>query len=317
MKTKAILYPLIALILGAVGAVLHRIQLSTIIDESTGLALRWAPITIALAAVCVLAAVLAFLFSLSFSRRSAAPDWHKSLASRTPLPMILAVLSFAGMLYGAWQCWRWGLDYGGTSLLDRILAVFAALAGLGGVILAITSFRKRHNGLEAISSLVVVLFLCLWLVLVYKANSSDPTKIKYIYDLLGLCAAAVGCYYLAGYAFGRSRPRSTIFFCLTAIALSAVAFPVNGELSGQLFSAFTILFLFVNVMLLMLNLAAPRSEEEPAEEAHEAEEDELPGIALPGEEDLTDGLLKDMPEEPEGEAPELDEILREYREKDE
>ena len=199
----------------------------------------------------------------------------------------------------------------------RLLAVFAALAGLGGVILAITSFRKRHNGLEAISSLVVVLFLCLWLVLVYKANSSDPTKIKYIYDLLGLCAAAVGCYYLAGYAFGRSRPRSTIFFCLTAIALSAVAFPVNGELSGQLFSAFTILFLFVNVMLLMLNLAAPRSEEEPAEEAHEAEEDELPGIALPGEEDLTDGLLKDMPEEPEGEAPELDEILREYREKDE
>ena len=158
-----------------------------------------------------------------------------------------------------------------------------------------------------------MLFLCLLLVIRYKANSSDPTKIKYVYDLLGLCAAAVGSYYLAGFAFGRSRPRCTIFFSLLGITLCLVAAPIDGPLPLQVFTGFTVLYLFVNVLLLMLDLGTD-SPEEPEEETEGPETDELPGLELDlGEpEDLTDGLLRDMPETDEA-PPELDDILNEFK----
>ncbi len=332
MKVKAVLFSVIALILGAIGSVLHRLQLNTIYDESTGLALRWPPVSIAVAALCVAAALLALIFALSYSRRSAAPLWHVTLASRTPLPLLLSVLGFAAMLYAAWNCWNWGLDYAGSTLLDRILAVLAALAGLGWLILSISSLRKKSCGLEALSSLFVVLFLCFWLVLSYKAHSSDPTKVKYIYDLLGLCAAAVGSYYLAGFAFGRARPRGSIFFSLLAVSLCGMTMPLGPLSPTMIFSAFTILFLFVNVLLVMLNLSRPQPEE-PVEEAEEEApyEAELPGVALSEpepepepepeldlglpEEDLTGGLLRDLPEETDEAVPDLDDILNEFREK--
>ncbi len=317
MKLKSFFYPLIALVIGAVGAVLHHVQLQTIVDEATGLAQRWATISIVLAGVCVLGALLALILALTCSHRSAPPVWHRSLAAKTVLPLLLSIVGFAGMLYAAWFCWRWGLGASGAGTLDKLLAVFAALAGLGWLLLSISSLRKKHSGLEALSALLVVLFLCLWLVLSYQAPASGPTKIKYLYDLLGLCAATVGSYYLAGFAFGRSRPRGTVFFCLLAITLCAVAVPIDAVLPVQIFAGFTLLYLFVNVLLLLRNLGTELPEEaaeaEPEPEAEPADPFPLPNLGEP--EDLTDGLLQDMPETDEA-PPALDDILNEYRDAD-
>lgn len=173
--------------------------------------------------------VLAVLFFLGLARAqrgmAAEPDYPKALAAGTPLPLALAALLCALMLYGAFLTWRYGVGAGASDLFSRLLAVFAALSGVSCLVLALAVCRRRGGNETALASFVIVLFLCFWLILRYKETAADPTLLRFAYGLLGLAMAAVAAYYLAGYAFGRSRVCATLFFSMTGVYFSLAAPP--------------------------------------------------------------------------------------------
>ena len=273
MNKTAVIYAAVTVALGAVGAVLHHIQMNTILEAGTGLAQRMAPITLCLAAVSVLAVVIFLGMIFLIKDRDVEPVYHTALASRSVLSLIVSILLAIIVLLGAVFCWQNGAGIHSRGLLSRLLAVFAALSAVSVVVLALAGYRGKSGSEAMLASFVIVLFICLYLIIFYKENAADPVLVKFVYDYLGVCAAALSGYYLAGYAFGRSKPRATVFFSAAGAYLCLTALAGTDSMVFRLFYLFMIGYQLMGLALLCSNLkdkavlvtqeeAAPPCEEE-------------------------------------------------------
>lgn len=268
MKKTAVIFTVVTAALGAVGAALHRIEIDTSLDPISGLAARSAPITICMAVVAVLAAIIVFALTFLVKGRNVAAEYHIAFAPKTPVPLATAIVSGAGMIAGAYICFVYGVGIRSSEKLVLVLSLFAALAGISVIVMNLMAMLKKSGAETMLCSFVEVLFLCLWLIVYYLEKSADPAMISYVYDYLAVCAAAVAGYYTAGYAYGRSRPRTTLFFSMLAAFFCMTAMPAAHTLSFSLFFAAVALQQLVNIFLLANNLqdTSAAVEAEPAQE---------------------------------------------------
>lgn len=250
MNKKAFWIPAAAVAFGVAGYFLRTWELQTGFDVKTGLAYSDAPAHTAVIALSVAAAAIAVLVSALLARKNRFGDTCREAFSARGsfLPLLGAaggVAIFAGaLLYGA------GLG-GYATVLDLI---FAAAAAGSGVVETALAFRcasgKEAGGLGKLS-VILPLFFCFWLLLLYKENSTDPVIFDYCFTALALAAVSLSLYYTDGYFFGRERPGAFLFTHLAALyfgVLSLADLKFGGKfliLLGVLVSIFaeTILFL--------------------------------------------------------------------------
>ncbi len=269
MKKTAFIFTGVTAALSAVGAVLHSAEINTILDPASGLADRFAPISVCMTAVALLTLVVIFALTFLVKGRDVEPVYHTALAPRTPIPLVISVILGAAMIFGAYLCFRDGVGIRSSARLVLILSFFAALAGISCFVMSLVAYLKKSGMETMLCSFIIVLFLCLWLIVYYLEKSADSAMMSFVYDYLAVCAAAVACYYTAGYAFGRSKPRCTLFFSMAA------AFFCITAMSKALIPAFTIFFAamgvlnLLNVFLLTNNLQYKTVEEPTAEEPME------------------------------------------------
>jgi len=254
MKKFALIYAAVTAALGAAGAALHHIQMNTIIEAETGLAQRMAPITICLTVVSVLAAIIFLGMTFLIKDRDVEPVYHTAFGTGSVLPLILYILTGIALLVGGILCWQYGAGIHSRGLLSRLLAAFAVLAAVSVVILALAGYRRKSGSETMLASFVIVLFACLFLIIFYKENAADPVLVKFVYDYLGVCAAALAGYYLAGYAFGRSKPRATVFFSALGTYLCLTALTGTDSTIFKLFYIFLAGYLLLSLVLLCSNL---------------------------------------------------------------
>lgn len=254
MKKTAIIFTSVTAALGAVGAALHSMEIRTAIDPGNGLAVRFAPITVCMTIVAILAMVIIFALTFLIKGRSTEPVYHVAFAQKTPAALIITALAGAAMIAGAYICFRSGVGYRSSDRLALILAIFAALSGVSCTALCIMAYLKK-NGIEfMLCTSVIVLFHCLWLVVSYLEKSADPAMINYVYDYLAICASAVAGYYTAGYAFGSSRPKRTLALSMAAAFFCLTAMPTALTSSFSIFYGASAVYQLVNVFLLANNL---------------------------------------------------------------
>lgn len=254
MKKTAFILTGVTGVLGLIAALLHTVEINTVLDPSSGLAERFAPISICTAAVTGLSAVIIFALTLIIKGRNAEPVYHLAFAQKTPICIIISFLSAAAMLLGAYFCTKNGVGIRSSDTLVLILSFFAAMSGISSFVLRLIS-RLNKSGAEAmLCSFINVLFLCLWLVVYYLEKSADPAMISYVYDFLAICTAAISEYYSAGYAFGRSSPMATLFFSMLSAFFCISVIPTAFTVSFKIFFAAVALHTLCNVFLLSNNL---------------------------------------------------------------
>ena len=219
MKKTVIVFDLVTLLLMAAAMLLRKLELLTVLDEKGLTVFR--PVTLVLIALCVLAAVVFFLFS----RQTGQTEEQEKAGKAFDLGWGTA--AFLVQLYGAWLLFK-AWKSGGTTL-DLVLAILAGLAAAGWLCIRIAEYRGRGStGSVFLAGSLASLFCCLWLIAYYRDEAAEPSLLLTVYAFLALCASCVAAYYYTGRSIGRGRPRRTLFFCALAAFLSMVA-QVRGE----------------------------------------------------------------------------------------
>lgn len=103
-------------------------------------------------------------------------------------------------------------------MLLRILAVLAMVSGVAFPLQVRNAEPEPSAAVAAMAVLPIVLF-ALWLIVSYKVNIVNPSISAYAVEILALCAATIGFYQIAGFAFGRPKAVRSVFWCQFAAFL--------------------------------------------------------------------------------------------------
>jgi|GEM_PF-5917096 len=207
--------PWIVLAAGAVGAALRRIQLG-LPDEATGFFPRSAPVSVALAVLSLLAAVLIILFCAT-RPASRASGCEQVFAMSTAEYILYFV---CGGVLGAQGVYVFLNRSGAT---DVIFGILACVSGAAVILFTLAMKNgQKQDGLATICAVPPV-FGCFWLAALYKGYSAEPQILLFCYEALAIAAAAVSAYYAEGYVCARPRPRTAAAASLIAVYFAAVA----------------------------------------------------------------------------------------------
>lgn len=250
---KKVLYPLLALIFGAAGYILRARQLAEATDPDTGLIPLAHPATYALIGLTLVAALVLAILSLTVANE--AQNWYSAFHSEILLPRLL---SYAGALgFGVstvligYLLYLSGLPYSLSEMpfqsLFGLLMIFACLAAF------FITARNGDSGNTSLAPLFPGFTCCVWLVLTYHSNASNPSVLAFVWQLLAVISACMAWYYTAGFAFQHPHPRRTAFFSLMTVTLCVTAIADHCELYQQALLAATALWFLGRSVLFLDN----------------------------------------------------------------
>ena len=259
---KQLKWPGLAVLLGALCALVRRWQMKTAFEEPLGLLKRGAPAAMAMAAVLVLCGAVFLLLAATSAchipHRGRMSRWDLVFAAeRNSVYMGMMVLAALFTLVacplvfreasGTILMWR-ALGGGNNGLLQVILALCALLSAGALVISARSAYRMVGRGRESGALLLPVLMGCVWILEAYRENAPDPVLWDYVPLLL-----AIGCgslFYLecAALSFEAGRPRLVLWLAAMTVVTggaalgSAPGFAMTALLLGQTVAALAALW---------------------------------------------------------------------------
>ena len=248
---KSVLYPTLALVLGAAAAALRMWQRTSGYDES-GLPVPFALPSIVLAVFLLLCAGAILYAAL---RRPKALEEQKNALPQGDLPALLlaaagvlvliagmlslldffrSYLAFSQVLYATQREQREALR---VFLSNSLLTGVLALACVPTSVALLVRARKAKQGAAEFRTFPVMMpsiLGWLWLIDVYRGHTSNPILWDYVLLLLAVVALLAAAYERAGFALGVGKPRRSVFSSLAALILSVAALPDCGGMSNAL-----------------------------------------------------------------------------------
>ncbi len=218
MQKQAIQLTGFAGVAGALGFLLRWMQNLQIYDPVTGLANGVAGINFLLLAVLALTAA-GLAFWLWRMRGYELPQGASALVGRSPLHTICGSLGGLVLLVSGMAM----LFLSGRYLFPTfriILGLLAMAAGISAIGLFVQGGRKGWEKTRQFFSVMLTVFGCFWLVVIYKENAADPVIWRFAPEVLAVCAAMVAFYYITGYHFDACKGLPTAYFCLLGMALN-------------------------------------------------------------------------------------------------
>jgi len=108
---------------------------------------------------------------------------------------------------------------------DMLFIVFSVIAAVSVTLFAIFMYQdSRRIALYALS-IAPTVFMCFWLVLLYRENASNPVLLNYVYQCIALVTAALSFYFTSGFLYGKPAPGkavlayyTSIYFCIITLA---------------------------------------------------------------------------------------------------
>jgi len=101
---------------------------------------------------------------------------------------------------------------------------------------------------------VPILFMCFWLIVMYKQNATNPVLLSYCYYCLAIMASTLSFYYTAGFVFKKPAPGKTIFAYLASIYFCLVTLADEHPVSIKLIFAAVVAVNVVYSSMLIRNL---------------------------------------------------------------
>ena len=240
----------------ALASFIRWVQNNNIYEPGTGLAMPSGWSTAVLACIVLFTVALAVL-TYRACHRSESPDMRTALRGNTVLYPIAAGALGLIMLVGAVMLIRGRQEFLRDNGLYSVLAVFALCAGLSFPVLAMGTGRNSSGILTCFAAAIPILFFTFWMAVSYRSHSVEPVLWKFSIEILALATAALGFYYLAGYAFGRAKPMPSVFFGQLGAFLCAMALGDARHTGLQLFLFACAVMLLLQSAILLQNLERP------------------------------------------------------------
>lgn len=266
---KELVLPVTAIAGGAIGFFLRRLELATAFEPDTGLPIEGMPVTWALIALSAAVAVVLLLLCLgvgkgfeggydqAFRARDAAP-YMMGMTAGAFLAAAAGVLLLLKLprLYAEASLETSGFPM--FSLVPMVLLSVLCLASAWSVLmLGKNNYRGEEKGRYSAWLLIPAYTCCMWLIVSYQEHSGDPIILDYVYQLFSVIAAVLGCYFLSGFGFGRSRPAAAAFFSAEAMYFALVTLADAHEPAFLLLYAGCFFYFAASSVALLYNLGRP------------------------------------------------------------
>lgn len=250
--------PILTAVLGGVSFILRRWQLATAFEPETGLLIPGAPATYLLVAVTILGAAAYLLLCRGCGKESYPDSYAHCFHAPNPVPLAMCVLA-GGLLVAAGILGIWEVARGATEQWSR--AVLGAGTILTGIALEEIGRRnfagKPEKGRLALVLLVPGYCACGWLVVAYQGHTVNPNVMEYMFLMLGIVAAILGCYFLAAFSFEGPKPRLAVWSCAMAVQLLCTSLADGGDAMNSCIAGAFALYLFTQMTVLLYRGSVP------------------------------------------------------------
>jgi hypothetical protein len=208
-------------VISALGFLIRWLQGMKIYDAN-GLPDRWAHINFWVIGVILVTVAVLLVFVHALKRFEAPRSAEEAMSGHTFLYATLGYFSAAVlMLSGMASLFKAGDSL--YPLLRQILGLFTIAGAAGAALLTRGAGKTDRSGSRSLGSVLLAMFGCLWLVVVYKENAAQPAVWSFVVEILALCAAITAFYFIAGYQLSQPSPYAAIFFCHLAMFLCAMS----------------------------------------------------------------------------------------------
>jgi len=255
MRISAIFLPFFAVVAGAAGFYIRRLELFSIFNDFTGLPLRGAGITTVLIAVSAAFFLIALVFAIRVAvKHKAEPGFENSFdTDHAAYPVVLSVI---GAVWLGVTVKRFIdlLSLEQYPVIELLFLIMSALAAISVAFLAIEMFQDPRRKLVVVLSVVPTLFMCFWLIMMYRENATNPILISYAYHCLAIITATLGFYFTSGFAYNKPAPGKAVFFYLAAIYFCFVTLADDHAVTDKIIFIAIIAINTVYVSMLIRNL---------------------------------------------------------------
>lgn len=227
---KDITLPALAIAGGAAGFFLRRWQLASAYLPETELFVSGAPATFALLG---LTALFALIFLALVQGKQETPPDDFLPAFGCPETGQMTLLAIAGLLLLAagalglkdgllaLRLWRaapelYQLSTPGSQLLTGLLCI---PAGLGILLMGKMAYRGELDSAGCLLASLPALAGLVWLFSIHLKHGIEPVLMKYGFTLFAAMLLTLAHYYIAGFLYGRPRPRRAAFLALMGVAV--------------------------------------------------------------------------------------------------
>lgn len=228
---------------GAFALFVRWLQNGAIFDLETGLATPNAAVSWILVLLCAAVAVVQLVLSLRLCYRLA--EAETSVSSNTAqmlnriVRIVLSALSILGGILMLLTAFR-----SGQMVLMLCLAILALGTGLGMLWLSLNAAGKTP--MHCLCYAVPIIFYCLWLIIAYKDNASNPVLWSYCMQILAICTGILAWFFSAGRVFDKPQPTKALFFSQFAAFLGILLLADELPLSTHLLLLCPMLFLLLS-----------------------------------------------------------------------
>lgn len=224
--------PIFAMVAGVLGYFLRLSEKENVFNHITGLPERGSVTTTVLIALSVIFVLIVLIFTICATVRNKSPD-RFDLAFGTNSILYPVTFVIIGLLWavGTFFYFTQIRDLGVISGVDIAFTVLSLLTAVSIVLLSTEVFTVTYRKTPYLLSIVPIIFVCFWLILLYRQNASNPVLLAYAYQIIALVFTALSFYFTAGYVFGRPAPGRAIVSYYCAIYFSAVSL-ADGNLLG-------------------------------------------------------------------------------------
>ncbi len=258
MRKLSFLPPALALACGIIGFFLRSEQLNTIFDSSTGLAQTLAPVSVKLyiltGCITLCSLILALVIPAKYT-----PKYEYHSAFHMSSFIAFAVSSLLGMALSAAAVFHFVQllpEFANMSSGGILVLVLSFLSGISVIITSVSAYTGKHIAGIKIASIIPCTFFCLRLLELYTENSANPVLLDFIFPCFACITASLSFFYNAGFAFGKSKIKFTIFFELLAIYFCTLSLADPLQESEKIFFILFLLIQIINSTCFFRNLSA-------------------------------------------------------------
>jgi len=218
MRKTARVMPIIMFLAGIAGYYFRYRERLNVFDANTGLPEEWASETILLLVLVAAVLIVTFIFSLRIGLGYASQEGfdHAYGVDILAYPVAFVIVGIA-WLCGTIKVYFDLTQVGSISIGEYLFVLLSLLSSISVALFAIGIYQDPRRRSLLMLSVIPSLFMCLWLVTLYRQNAANPILLEYCYKFLAATAAALGFYYTSGFVHSKPAPGKTLFFYLNSV----------------------------------------------------------------------------------------------------
>lgn len=249
---RTLTLPVTTAVLAVAGFALRKWHLATAWEVGTGFTIPGAPATWALWGFLLVSA--AVFFFLARMCRGEFTGYLSAFQSPMKFWTVLTALAGAATAVGGAL---WVVERRGSGWLEVALGVAFLLSGGAMGCLGLVHQRKGEVR-ELTVALVPGYAACLWLVEVYRSGTGHPEIMEYVFYLLGVVAAILALYTMAGFSFEKkAHPKRFCWYAAMAVVLLFTDLADRRSNAVALVEVGTAIFLYIQLTTLLFRDTFP------------------------------------------------------------